>query len=901
MKNVLKVLLLEDFQADITLAEREIKRTFPDADLLVTDNEAGLISALDQFQPDIVLSDYNMPAFTGMQALKIVIEKDPTLPFIMLTGSLNEETAVECMKAGAWDYVIKEHIRRLGSAMGHALKEKELRKEKIRIEEENKINHEKLKSIFNASTMGIGLVINRVIIEINEAICKITGYSREELIGRNARFLYPDEEEYNRIGKIIAEMERDEIAETETIWIRKSGEPMHIYLSANHLNPADKQKGLIVTVLDMTSMKKTQELLREKENIYNSFVEASNDLMFIKDENKKYLIVNGATEKFFKRSMEEIIGKTDFELMSEEQANICLKSDERVINEKTIVVNYENIGKKVFETTKFPLTLSENRPGIGAIIRDVTEKHRNDLIMMVQYAIADAVLMAKTAHELYKIVKSVLNRLFDTSNFYIALYNPKTGMLSTPFLTDEKDNIQEWPAEKSLTGYLIHEKRPLLLKKKDIDDLAEKGLIKHLGSRSECWMGIPLINENNVFGAMVTQNYHDPDAYSLQDLDVFEIIANQFSIYLTLKRAEEEAKKLSTAVVQSPAAIIITDKDGLIEYVNPKFEEVTGYSFEEVEGKKLGILKSGFHPRAYYQELWATITSGKIWQGEFYNRKKNGQLYWESARIAPIFSADGEITHFLGVKEDITEKKQMIEDLIAAKERAEESDRLKSSFLNNISHEIRTPLNGIIGFIELLTAPGTTMEELQEYIEVIKDCGYQLIDVVTETVNYSMIESGQEKAVYRMFDVNRMINNLYRQYEEKNKNPEVNFLLVNSISEAEKEVLTDETKLKQIINNLLSNAFKFTEKGEVSLMCERRENELYFRVSDTGIGIAPENHEFIFEKFTKVESDKSQLFRGTGLGLAICKAYTELLNGRIRVESELGKGTVFHVTIPIKN
>ena len=151
------------------------------------------------------------------------------------------------------------------------------------------------------------------------------------------------------------------------------------------------------------------------------------------------------------------------------------------------------------------------------------------------------------------------------------------------------------------------------------------------------------------------------------------------------KESEKRLKLLSTAVDQSPVSVAITDKEGNIEYVNPKFSEVTGYSMAEALGKNPRILKSDLQEKEFYQDLWDTILSGNVWHGEFCNKKKNGEYYWERAAISPIVDTNGQISFFVAVKEDVTEMKKILEDLIKAKERAEESDNLKTSFLNNIS------------------------------------------------------------------------------------------------------------------------------------------------------------------------------------------------------------------------
>jgi PAS domain S-box-containing protein len=193
------------------------------------------------------------------------------------------------------------------------------------------------------------------------------------------------------------------------------------------------------------------------------------------------------------------------------------------------------------------------------------------------------------------------------------------------------------------------------------------------------------------------------------------------------RQITNELRKLSRAVEQSPVSVVITDTEGIIEYVNPKFSQITGYSLDEIKGKNPRILKSGKTSKEEYKNLWDNITSGKEWIGEFYNKRKDGTFYWESAAISPVVNNEGKVIHFLAIKEDITEKKKTRQELIKAKEKAEESDRLKTAFLHNISHEIRTPMNAIIGFSEFLNDPALSFEDRKEFAKIISQSSEHLL------------------------------------------------------------------------------------------------------------------------------------------------------------------------------
>jgi PAS domain S-box-containing protein len=366
------------------------------------------------------------------------------------------------------------------------------------------------------------------------------------------------------------------------------------------------------------------------------------------------------------------------------------------------------------------------------------------------------------------------------------------------------------------------------------------------------------------------------------------------------KKSEEEMLKLTKALTQSPVSIVITDLNGKIEYVNPKFTEITGYSFKEAVGENPRILKSGAQPREFYERLWQTILSGKDWNCEIQNRKKNGELYWESAIISPILNERGEIINFVAVKEDITEKKRMMGELIEAKVQAEESDRLKSAFLANMSHEIRTPLNSILGFSNFLTSEDELpKEEKEEYSNIINKSAESLLQIINDIIDISSLETGQLKTFIRPFKVNEIIRSLYLVFSNKLIEINKSHLILEMVISEDINIMADENRFIQIFTNLANNAAKFTVRGTIRFGIESQdEKNVVFFVSDTGIGIKPEMHDSIFERFRQVETDKARTFGGNGLGLAIVKNLVELMGGKITLESEVGKGSTFRFSLP---
>lgn len=374
-----------------------------------------------------------------------------------------------------------------------------------------------------------------------------------------------------------------------------------------------------------------------------------------------------------------------------------------------------------------------------------------------------------------------------------------------------------------------------------------------------------------------------------------------------------ELSKLSHAVEQSPVSIVITDTAGLIEYVNPRFTMVTGYTFEEAIGKNPRILKSGDTSAEEYKQMWETITAGCEWRGEFHNKKKNSELYWESASISPITNADGIITHFIAVKEDITERKRAEAEILklnaeleqhavqleAARDEAERANRAKSEFLSRMSHELRTPLNSILGFSQLMEMDKLTPDQMVGVDQILKS-GRHLLDLINEVLDISRIEAGRlelspetvnvEEAILQTVDLIRPLAD-QRHITIRVKVPS---------SPQDVFVTADRKRLKQVLLNLLSNAVKYNrEQGEIRINTSLLvDGYLHLQVQDTGPGIVPENLEPLFNPFERIGAEQTET-KGTGLGLAIAKKLVEAMGGRIGVESTIGQGSTFWLDLKL--
>jgi len=363
-------------------------------------------------------------------------------------------------------------------------------------------------------------------------------------------------------------------------------------------------------------------------------------------------------------------------------------------------------------------------------------------------------------------------------------------------------------------------------------------------------------------------------------------------------KTQEQNQILSMSLEQSPVHIIIGNLNGEIEYVNKRFTEVTGYTAEDVIGTDMRQQVLGPKNQSFWENIWASIQLGNYWRGEIENVKKDSSSYWEYVSVSPLKNEHGKITHYITVKEDITNRKKIEQEILEAKERAEKSDRLKEAFLQNLSHEIRTPMNAIVGFSGLIAEPGIDHDSLTEYAHIIQNSSNKLLSIVTDILTMARIQTGQERIITRPVYINELIDKLLINNKELAESKNIDLQIHKDQSNPIPVIITDESKLYQILNNLVHNAIKFTNHGSVHLGYSIQSSAIHFYIKDTGIGIPTDAIDLIFERFRQADPSLSVQYGGTGLGLAICKSYANMLGGKISVESIIDKGSTFHLSIP---
>ncbi len=625
------------------------------------------------------------------------------------------------------------------------------------------------------------------------------------------------------------------------------------------------------TIGNVIARRIIEEELRESEERYRLLVNLSPDAIGVYSENKIIFVNEAALKLLGGKSEKDILGLSPMQFVHPDSKELVSDRVKRMMNGEFVPVVEEKFiqlnGNVIdVEVAAMPL-LYNNKKSVQLIIRDISQRKLSEEALR---------LSEKKYRNIFENVQDI---------FYQADINGLITEVSPSIQRYSDYTPEELIGKPGTEFYYDPEERNKLMKL-----LKEKGEVVDYEVRLKTKTGKIIYTSVNTH--LIKNEKGEAIGVEGSLRDVTE-----------RRNALEQIKKLSLAIEESPSSVVITNTEGIIEYVNPKFTEVSGYSLEEVKGRKTDIQKSGFMADSFYSELWKTILGGKIWYGEFLNKKKNGEFFWESASISPIKDSNGKITNFIAVKEDITEKKKQEEErennrkeLIIAKEKAETANKLKTEFLAQMSHEIRSPLNVILNFSNLIKEELTSTkdENLTHYFTSLDNAGKRIIRTVDMILNMSELQTGTyepQKVPIGLY--NKILEPFYREYKNEALSKGLELRLTKK--SALDKIFGDEYSISQIFANLIDNAIKYTDSGFVEIGLESDNENIIVNVTDTGIGITKEYIPYIFDAFSQEDRGYTRKFDGNGLGLALVKKYCELNNAIINVESEKGKGTKMSV------
>lgn len=726
----------------------------------------------------------------------------------------------------------------------------------------------RFKMLFEKAPIGYQALDEKgTLTEVNETWLQMMGYTKEEVIGRwFGSFVTPD-----FLGVFVEQcnqVKKEQLVHCELELYKKNGKTVRIQIRGFAGQFPNEDTSLLHCILtDITELHSASKAIAEERILLRTLIDNIPDMIFVKDILGRKLISNKADLALLGWTDEnDVIGKTDLEIFGSDIAGQMYQDDltvistgEPIVNKHQTIVDRNGV-KRTISSTKIPLTGGSGEIiGLVGVTRDITreiqiEQKITQLSKGIEQSPSSIIITDISGNIEYANTK-----VEEKTGYRLDEIIGKNPRIFQSGYTSVEEYRKLWETIKN--GQEYHGE--IQNRKKDGEIYWESVLIS------------PLRNEE---GKIV--NY----------IAIKEDITNR-------KKYELELTKLNIAIEQSPASVIITNTEGVIEYVNKKFISTTGYQVEELTGKIVRILKPGHLSDEAYIELWNCLYSGKEWRGEHLNRTKNNIKYWESVLISPVTNQEGKITNYIILSEDISERKKMENDLIQAKEKAVESDRLKSAFLANMSHEIRTPLNSILGFSDLLADPKLDNETRLEYAGLINISGTNLLAIINDVLDISKIEAGQIVLTESLFSAIDLVREIKKEYSYKAqaKGIELRLSLPENVDEI--PMKSDIVRVKQVLINFVGNAIKFTDSGYVEIGLSQAGNEVRFQVKDTGIGIPNEYHQKIFERFRQVEGAQTRRYGGNGLGLAITKNLAELLGGRVWVESEPGRGSTFYFAV----
>ena len=992
MDQPLKILVIDDIVADFLLVERYLRQHGPLAECRHVAHGADLPAALDDAW-DLILSDYSMPDLDFGEVLQQVKARWPDLPVIMVSGSVGEETAVDLLRKGLTDFVLKQNLVRLPAAIRRALDEAAEHRARRAAEQalregqaaaleaqrrgrlaalnlmEDAIaartsaeaavaalreSEERLKLALRAANQGtydVDVTSGEAIVSPEYAT--MLGYDpasfHENYVNWVER-LHPDDR------GLVAQTYRDSIVAGKLPEFRlefrqrsRDGGWKWI-LSLGRVvarDGAGKPLRMVGTHTDITEQKSNELALafhtRRVETLLAlpGAAQSMDEGEFLQHGMEQAEQLTGSKIAFIHFVLDD---QETIELVTWSRATLdhfckavhlrhypisaagiwadgLRRREAVVINDYAAADDKRGLPDGHSEMQRLIVVpVIEN--GLVRMLAGVGNKPEAysdldlDTVRLLANAVWDIVLKRRMDVALRE--SEALNRsTLDSVSAEIAVLdsNGTITAVNRPWRRFAEENAIEPGQAVPGTGVGANYLAVCL-------DRTGAASAEALDASD----GIRAVLDGRLLGFSLEYPCHSPGQQRWFSMSVTPLGRQGRGAVVAhtditqRKRDEAELRKLALAIEQSPESVVITDTDACIEYVNQAFLRNTGYTREEVLGQNPRMLHSGRTTRETYREMWAELSEGRPWKGEFHNRRKDGSEYVEFAIITPLRQPDGAITHYVAVKEDITEKKhlgleldrhrhhleglvaQRTAELDAARQQAEAANLAKSAFLANMSHEIRTPMNAILGLTHLMRRSSATPQQA-ERLDKIDGAGRHLLAIINDILDLSKIETGRVQLETIDFPLSSVLDNVASLIGQSARDKGLRIDVDGD--DVPPWLRGDPTRLRQALLNYAGNAVKFTERGAITLrarLLEEHGDDLLvrFEVSDTGIGIAPENKARLFRVFEQADPTITRKYGGTGLGLAITHRLAQMMGGDVGADSTPRIGSTFWFTVRLQ-
>lgn len=804
-----------------------------------------------------------------------------------------------------------------------------------------KQSEQKFSDGFKYSAIGMTMSLpDGRLVEVNEAACNILGYTKEELIAMDvAAITHPEDiaPTQKQIKNLL--LGRADSFQLEKRYLRKDRTLVWAILTVSVIKTRDgKPHYLIGQIQDITRLRETEKSLRETDRVFKL---AQN---YAKIGSWHWQIKSGGLS--WSDSVFRIFGlnpKADevsyLNFLQSVHPEDRDKVEQAVENALSKGVKYELEHRIRLKSGKVRWVVEK-----GNVIRD----HQGDPIEM--YGIVRDITEAKKISEELNSSRELYQLLAESGQEIIALHSDAGEMLYVS------------PSVQALLGYkpkeLVGKMSPWdLTHPEDLDavtalfDTARKNRnrahnltirLRHKNGHytwcANSLMAIESPDKKNLSFRSLTWNVQQQiltdqklkaaNAELTTSIKNYQEVNKKLEVTLrelNKKTAElvktnrelikskgklalaHEQLELKSGALNQMAIVVMSDRHGRILEVNRQFLKLTGYRKKEVLGKShcilpISMFNSGMHPPEFFDQIWECLNQGKVWQGEICNRTKSGKLFWLLKTIVPLVDKTGKVQSFFSFSNDITDQKKKENELIQAKQLAEEASAIKEDFLSVMSHEIRTPLNSVIGLSNLLMKKNPREDQLP-ILETLTTSSDTLLYLVNDILDYNKIKTQKIELEHAAFSVLELVRQLQASYQHIAEEKGLQFKVMTS-AELPAFVRGDVNRLNQILNNLINNAIKFTQKGTVTIQVsseplDTKSIKLIFEIQDTGIGIQPDQVPLLFTPFHQAERNIARKFGGTGLGLSIVKGLLDLFKGDIHVESTPGIGTTLTFWIPL--